>query len=186
LRWKYYIPHSWESPESRHVWEDVYLMPDIELPEGEEKVSIWLTVDALGFQPVEGDDEGWARYWETVEKLRDREYIIDRETCDMAVRVEDFNLLELLGYAAVFIGEVFGDHRVSFLEGTYEEFLGTNDHISLLEELGRAIVEREAKKKEAAGKGGTRKKTEGSGGRGARKPARKTKQSGTKKKKGDG
>src|SRR5690349_987394 len=76
MKWKYHIPHKWESAEIRHVWEDVWLMPAD--PEYSGK-SLWITVDALGdadnpehgseraaFQvkalAMLGDNDTWVRY----------------------------------------------------------------------------------------------------------------------------
>lgn len=59
MKWKYYIPHVWESPESRTVWEDVWLLPEDGSNDGK---SYWFTLNALTFgaagiegeYPVEG------------------------------------------------------------------------------------------------------------------------------------
>jgi hypothetical protein len=44
VRWKYHLPHTWNSPEDRTVWEDVYLMPEDGSMKGK---SIWFTLDTL-------------------------------------------------------------------------------------------------------------------------------------------
>ena len=102
MLWKYHIPHKWESSDERNIWEDIYLMPDINLSEVQRKVSVWLTVDALGNTPLAEDEEGWELYWKDVERLKTSDYIIDQKTCNMIVKVEDFNLKELLEYVKLF------------------------------------------------------------------------------------
>ena len=147
MRWTYYIPHTWQTPQDRTVWEDIYLMPETDWPEGQDRVSVWLTVEGLGDTPWEGDEEGWSKYWTTVEQLKTSEYIINGQDGEMHVRAEDFNLKEFLNYAKAFIRETFGDHDITLVEGTYEDFLGTNEHTAFLEELANRIVEAEGKKR---------------------------------------
>ena len=45
MKWKYQIPHKWENADTRHVWEDVWLMPADPAYSGK---SIWITIDAMG------------------------------------------------------------------------------------------------------------------------------------------
>jgi len=54
MKWKYHIPHIWDSP--REVWEDIWLLPDD--PNYKRGESIWLTIDAFGeaSDPSHGSD----------------------------------------------------------------------------------------------------------------------------------
>ena len=146
MEWKYYIVHTWKKPSDRHVWEDVYLMPIKGWKQGEKKVSVWLTVDALGKPPPEEELDELKEYQEDLEKLGKREYVIDRKTCDMLVRTVDFNMEELLNYAKTFIEEIFNDHEIVLVEGTFDDFRGTNENIIFLEELFNTIVQAERKR----------------------------------------
>lgn len=143
MKWKYYIPHTWDKPTDRTVWEDVYLMPALGWENKEEKKSLWLTVDGLGFKPPEDDPfDEMKDYLEIVKKLGDKEFMIDSDQCYMLVQGDDFNMEELLEYAKIFINEVFNDKDIVLIEGKYEDFIGTNEHIGQLEGLG-TILEKE-------------------------------------------
>ena len=143
MKWKYYIPHYWESPEDRTIWEDVYLMP----PDGmSEDKSIWFTLDAISSPPAglpDGDE-----WFEPRDKTRarnlgylgDREYLIT-DAPDMLIRNEDFNLRELLEWTKVFIRDHLGDPEPVLVEGSFDDFSGTNKHAS---EVGRVIEAFEA------------------------------------------
>lgn len=139
MKWKYYIVHTWKKPSDRHVWEDVFLMPIKGWKEGEKKVSVWLTVDALGTPPLEEELDERKEYQEDLKKLGKREYVIDREKCDMLVRAIDFNMEELLHYVKTFIEEIFDVYDVILVKGTFDDFRGTNEHIKFLEELKNTI-----------------------------------------------
>ncbi len=43
MKWKYFIPHTWDSPTSRQTWAEVWLLPDDPNYRGD---SVWLTIDA--------------------------------------------------------------------------------------------------------------------------------------------
>jgi hypothetical protein len=127
MDWLYHIPHVWNSPQDRAIWEDVYLMPSLPLAKAEKRTSIWLTVDALG---DENDDDPFAKEWfgEKKKKLGDRGFVIDKKICDMVVKAAHFNKEELLEWARVFIKEVFADPRPVLYEAPFEAFAGTNRH----------------------------------------------------------
>lgn len=135
MKWKYHIPHIWDKPTDRTVWEDVYLMPALGWENKEEKMSAWLTVDALRKKPTGENPDEMEDYQDALKKLKNHDYVIDRDLCSMIVRTEDFNMEELLGYAKIFIKEIFNDEDIVLVEGTFEDFVGTH------EILARAIHE---------------------------------------------
>jgi len=63
----------------------------------------------------------------------------------MLVRVKDFNMEELLHYVKIFIKEIFNDHEVVLIEGTWEDSQGTNEHIRRLETIA-SILEKNIEK----------------------------------------
>jgi hypothetical protein len=144
MNWKYYIPHVWESPEQRTIWEDVWLLPEDVSNDGK---SYWFTLNALSSSAAGIDREythdpddplcgfaGSERYREVnVRLLGDKDYFIT-PLLDMVARVDDFNLSELLDWTTVFIKDHFGDPAPSLVEGSYEDFAGTNKHAN---EIGR-------------------------------------------------
>jgi hypothetical protein len=144
MKWKYYIPHVWESPQDRTCWEDVYLMPEDGSSKGE---SYWFTLNALPFgaagidgeYPDDPDDPfgGFAGSRlvreMNLQLLGDRDYFIT-PLLDMVARVEDFNMHELLDWTKVFIKDRFGDADPELIKGKFEDFAGTNNHAS---EIGR-------------------------------------------------
>ena len=181
MRWKYYIPHRWESPDDRTTWEDVWLMPLEGGPEL-QGVSLWFTLDAIlaevppelqawldGIEeqleqnpelrkrlsldeegvesgesepePGEATEEGLAEApeWRRIGEL---EYRV-RPNLDMEIKTEDFNQHELLLWVKVFLVEHIGDPAPTLVEGTYEDFEGTNQQARNLDELGRRILEQE-------------------------------------------
>lgn len=151
MKWKYYIPHVWNSPEDRTLWEDVWLLPEDGSNDGK---SYWFTLNALSFgaagidgeYPVDPDDPflGFAGSKAAREMnlrlLGDKDYFIT-PLLDMVARIEDFNLHELLDWTTVFIKEHFGDPDPELIQGNYEEFGGTNAHA---QEIGRITEALEA------------------------------------------
>ncbi len=65
--------------------------------------------------------------------LQDKDYFITSAP-DMIARIEDFTRHELLEWAALFIKVHLGDPEPILVEGTAEEFAGTNRHAC---EVGR-------------------------------------------------
>jgi len=134
LIWKYRIPHVWESPEERTVWEDVYLMLGDGSMEGK---SVWFTLNALSAAPagletnLPDTPEGVREL--NLRMLRDEDFYLT-STADMVARIEDFNRKELLDWTARFITARFGDTNPTLVEGTEEEFACSNPHAS---EIGR-------------------------------------------------
>ena len=115
MKWKYYIPAEWKHDE-RQTWEDVWLLPDDKTYHGG---SIWLTIDSLT-SAVEYLSE---------EQMRSPEvpaggFHIDGT--DMIVGVEDFSREEILNWTKVWLSES-GLPVTELVEGTFEEFQGTND-----------------------------------------------------------
>jgi hypothetical protein len=144
MKWKYYIPHVWNSPEDRTVWEDVWLLPEDGSNDGK---SYWFTLNALCFgaagidaeyphdpdDPFGGFGGSEAVRAMNLQLLGDRDYFIT-PVLDMVARVEDFNLRELLAWTTVFIKDHFGDPDPELVPGDYEEFGGTNAQVL---EIGR-------------------------------------------------
>jgi hypothetical protein len=127
MNWLYYIPHVWDSPDDRTVWEDVWLLPLVPRPVDTHS-SIWLTVDALGPIPGKKDKDGLEDYYTRLRRLDDRDYVIDIPVCNMYVRACNFNLEELLFYAELFILDTFKDPDPHLVPGFFEDFAGTNAH----------------------------------------------------------
>jgi len=146
MRWKYYIPHRWDSPEDRTTWEDVYLM----LEAGSAvRDSLWLTVDAgMTDQNVEEAAGEWSEQlaesghadlmgrWLQVD---DREFIIT-PVLDMWIRQEDFNMHELLDWVRLFLTGFFRDPDPVLVEGTFEEFEESNQHARDIGAIGRSLT----------------------------------------------
>lgn len=144
MKWKYYIPHVWESPESRTVWEDVWLLPEDGSNEGK---SYWFTLNALTFgaagiegeYPEDPDDPlcgfGGSQLVRemNLRLLGDRDYFIT-PLLDMVARIDDFNMHELLEWTKLFIRDHFGDPEPELVQGDYQDFGGANRHAS---EIGR-------------------------------------------------
>jgi len=137
MKWKYFIPHVWDSTEDKTTWEDVFVLPEKKPGPGTERKSVWVTVDALGL-PDREDSERMETFKNFSSKLGEKDHYIDRDQGDMIVRAESFNLKELLGYIEIFIRETFGDDRPELSEGTVEDFRGTHPHIDFLESLGKS------------------------------------------------
>jgi hypothetical protein len=145
MKWLYYIPHTWDSPEARTVWEDVWLMPEA-IREHADKVSVWLTVDALGSKPPEDDPEEMEVYNGWLDRLKNADYHIDRDQRHMVVSTHDFNLKEFLEYAKIFIREMFNEEDIELNEGAYEDFENTYEHADVLKTLERKIKKAYGKK----------------------------------------
>jgi hypothetical protein len=146
MRWKYYIPHRWDSPEERTTWEDIYLMlEDSAAVHG----SLWLTVDSgMTDRDVEEAAGEWSeRLGESDQahlmgrwlKVDDCEFIITPDL-DMWIRQEDFNLHELLEWARLFLRGFMGDREPVLVEGTFEEFEESNQHARNIGAIGRALT----------------------------------------------
>ncbi len=123
MKWFYYIPHVWESSEDRHVWEDVYLLPE-NSPEGME--SVWFTIDALGDvnNPLHGSDRDEFQQQLLARLGTDRWYIAGT---DMVVRAVDFNRHELLDYVRIWL-EASGLPCSELTKSTFGRFENTNPH----------------------------------------------------------
>lgn len=144
MKWKYYIPHVWESPEDRTLWEDVWLLPDDGRNGGK---SYWFTLNALTFgaagidgeYPQDPDDPlvgfGGSKLVKEMNLglLGDRDYFITPKL-DMVARVDNFNLHELLDWTRIFIRDHFSDAEPELVPADYEDFAGTNNQAS---EIGR-------------------------------------------------
>lgn len=143
MKWKYYIPHVWESPESRTVWEDVWLLPEDGSNEGK---SYWFTLNALTFgaagiegeYPEDPNDPFGSGTSALVREMNlqllgDKDYFIT-PLLDMVARVDNFNLHELLEWTRLFIRDHFGDAEPELVPGDYEDFSGSNSQAS---EIGR-------------------------------------------------
>lgn len=144
MKWRYYIPHVWDSPEDRALWEDVYLLPEDGRNDGR---SYWFTLNALTFgaagmdseYPEDPDDPLGGFGGSTLIRevnlrlLGDRDYLIT-PSLDMVARVDDFNMQELLEWTKIFIRDHFGDPEPELVQCDYENFAGTNPHAS---EVGR-------------------------------------------------
>lgn len=147
MKWLYYIPHTWDPPEERTVWEDVWLMPE-PMREARDKSSVWLTVDALGNKPLEDNPEEMEIYRGWLNRLENADYDIDWDQCHMIVSADNFNMEEFLEYTKIFLREAFNEDNIELIEGTYEDFEGTNEHAGILQALEKKIIEKYGKKKD--------------------------------------
>ncbi len=128
MNWKYFFAHEWL--ESRNVWEDVYLMPEIPNYQGR---SLWVTIDALGdpSDPTHGTDRR-EFVEEALPKLSDAEYCIEGHK--MIVRARAFTKEELLDWVRIWLRESgFGVDEL--IEGTAKEFDGTNEHLGTIDKF---------------------------------------------------
>ena len=143
MNWLYFIPHVWDSPDDRTIWEDVYILP-LFPRSGDDGSSVWLTVYALGPRPDSRDRLELDHYARCRRKLHGRDYMIDRPICNMYVRTLDFNLAELLFYAEFFIFDSFGDPDPRLVPGRREDFAGTNAHARIVAAIvGKVATEGE-------------------------------------------
>ncbi|HEX6290827.1 MAG TPA: hypothetical protein VFZ66_16705 [Herpetosiphonaceae bacterium] len=121
MRWKFYIPHTWDTP--RTIWEDVYLLPDD--PEC-SKPPIWLTLDAIGGQTYAGHGMRKAEYKRlTRTRFAERGYWI--EGCYMCVHANTFSKDELLAWVHVWLHER-GFTVSELVEVALEDLEPTGDH----------------------------------------------------------
>jgi hypothetical protein len=149
VKWTYYIPHVWDSPEQRTTWEDVWLLPEDGSNDG---ASYWFTLNALrmwaaGVEeefPQDPDDplcgfggSELARE-RNLQLLGGRDYFIT-PALDMVARVDDFDLHELLEWTKVFIREHLGDPAPSLVEGRYEDFAASNTQAREMDRIRRAL-----------------------------------------------
>ena len=65
----------------------------------------------------------------------------------MIVSADNFNMEEFLGYTKIFLREAFKEENIELIEGTYEDFEGTNKHAGILQALEKKITEEYGKKK---------------------------------------
>ena len=143
MKWKYYIPHVWDSPEDRTMWEDVWLLPEDGSNDGK---SYWFTLNALTFTaagiegeyPEDPDDPFGFGLGERVREvnlrlLGDKDYFIT-SLLEMVARVDDFNRSELLEWTRVFIRDHLNDADPVLVQGAFEDFSGTNNQAA---EIGR-------------------------------------------------
>ena len=130
MKWLYHIPHVWDTSTDRHVWEDVYLLPDAA---SDGTPSLWLTIDALGDPevPEHGSDRAEFRA-ESLAKLGDADWHIHESS--MVVRAVDFNLAELLEWVHVYLRET-GFDCAGLTHAAIERFAATNDHASVVAAL---------------------------------------------------
>jgi hypothetical protein len=153
MKWKYYIPHVWNSPEDRTQWEDVWLLPEDGRNGGK---SYWFCLNALSYgaagvdggYPHDPDDPiglfgGSQQVRETnLRLLGGRDFFIT-PLLDMVARVEDFvedfNMRELLDWTSLFIRVHFGDPEPVLIQGEHEEFAGTNPHAAEIGRITEAI-----------------------------------------------
>ncbi len=136
MDWKYHMPHVWRTP--RVEWEDVWLMP---AKPGYTGPSVWLTVDALG-DPTDTtrSPEKAELYEEALRKLGDLDYHI--KDADMIVRAKDFSKSELLDWIRICL-KAKGFEVDRLIEGTREEFYGTNQQADMIAEITRGLAERD-------------------------------------------
>ena len=147
MKWKYYIPHRWDSPENRTRWEDVWLLPEDGSNGGK---SYWFTLNAISYgaagipggypdDPLGFSPAHVRAVRETnLRLLGDREYFIT-PVLDMVAPIEDFNMHELLAWTARFIEDHFGDPAPELVPDEYEAFAGTNKHAGELGRIAEAL-----------------------------------------------
>ena len=130
MRWKYYIPHTWDPPSLRVPWAEIWLLPDDPNYKGK---SIWLTIDALGdpSDPTHGSERAEFQR-DALKKLGSKDLWIDGS--DMIVRVRDFNKKEFLNFVKVWLNEV-GLSVTELREAPFEDFKGTNQMAEIAEIL---------------------------------------------------
>ncbi len=150
MKWKYHIPHVWDSPEQRTKWEDVWLLPEDGSNDGK---SYWFTLNALTFgaagidgeyphdpdDPLGGFGGSQGVREMNLQLLGDKDYFIT-PLLDMVARVEDFNLRELLDWTTLFIKDHFGDPEPDLVQGGDNEFGDTNPHASEIGRINKAFA----------------------------------------------
>jgi len=148
MKWKYFIPHVWDSPEQRTTWEDVWLLPEDGRNDGK---SYWFTLNALIMgaagvgedYPEDPNDPFGPGTFNLVRQmnlrlLAERDYFITPRM-DMVARIENFNIRELLDWTKVFIKDYFGDAEPELVEGRFDEFSGSNDHVVEIGRIAAAV-----------------------------------------------
>jgi hypothetical protein len=141
MKWLYYVPHVWESPSDRTVWEDVYIM----LADSLRDRSIWLTVAGLDSW-IEGVDD--PAYYETEGDARRRRnfQLLDGHICyispvqSMLVDAKDFDLEELLDWTRLYICLTFNDPAPELVPGTHDDFAGSNRHAKITGTIARMLA----------------------------------------------
>lgn len=129
MRWRYYIPHAWDPPESRTTWADVLLLPDDPAYEGR---ALWITVDAVP-DPVDPRERGDVRRWrKQLAKLGRASFFMETDTMDLTVRAADFDRTECLDWIARWLRGT-GLPFSGFVAGPVEAFAGRSD-------LGAVVV----------------------------------------------
>lgn len=109
MRWKFCLPPG-GSDNDRTALEDLYLVPEDGSSAGR---SYWITVE--GLQSFTGGTRE-----EKLERLAGKEFHIS-DTMDMLVRREDFDRVELLAWAKVFIQNRFGDSQPELIPADGDE-----------------------------------------------------------------
>jgi hypothetical protein len=140
MKWKYYIPRLWDSPEQRTIREDVWLLPEDTPNDGK---SYWFTLNALTSEAagIEGkyrDDSDEAVREMHLRLLGNREYFIT-PVFDMVARVENFNIDDLLEWTKLFIRVQFGDAEPVLVEGDLEDFGGASRYVDEIRRIAAAI-----------------------------------------------
>ena len=142
MRWKYYIPHVWDSVDARTAWEDVYLKREDE----EADSSLWLTVDAGCTDEILAEKIAFWKKELEVEQLDERQgrwlhardqqlYVLPN--LDIGVREEDFDMHDLLEIARAFLTGYLGDPEPVLVAACREEFVGSNQHAEQVEYADR-------------------------------------------------
>jgi hypothetical protein len=150
MKWKYYIPHVWDSPEDRTLWEDVWLLAQDGSKRGKP---YWFTLNALSFMadgidgeyPQDPDDPlGGLGGSQLVREMNlrllgDKDYFIT-PVLDMVARVEDFNMHELLEWTRILIRVHLGDPEPELVKGDFEDFNGAHSHVSEICRISQALA----------------------------------------------
>lgn len=169
MHWKYYIPHTWESPDERTTWEDVWLMLEEGGADGTDATSLWFTLDAGKSQE---DADEMADEWENSIaesehgelmgrwlRVGDRELLIT-PVIDVWIKEEDFDLHELLDWVKRFLTVFFGDPDPVLVEGTFEEFADSNPHARTIGGIHRMLEDELEAETEVEAETETRAETE--------------------------
>lgn len=118
MKWLYWIPHTWDPPDTRMSWADVLLLPDDPAYDG---AALWLTVDAV-LNPAFDQDE-WAGYGpERLQQMGDAEFHLIQDHLNLAVRAADFDRAECLTWVSKWL-----DHSFEFsglAQASIENFAG--------------------------------------------------------------
>jgi hypothetical protein len=114
MKWRYFIPAE-RKPDERPTWEDVWLLPDDKTYHGD---SLWLTIDSLT-SAVEYLSE------EPIQSPEVEAGGFHISGTDMLIGVKDFSHEEILNWTKVWLSES-GFPVTELIEGTFEDFEGTN------------------------------------------------------------